>query len=227
MLFRSDKGAFKAPTLRSVALTAPYMHDGSQKTLEEVVEWYDKGGHPNPQLSPKVKKIGLNEQERKELPIVGVLHRPHPFELAGQRVVFEADPVGGAQRRETEHAGRRVELVGATAEATGAIMDSCERVQALFPKMDPAVAAVAEAEITKVFEACSFQDITGQRITKVVKTLKKIDEKITALLAVLGTKAPGYDEVKEEEETFLAGPQLPGKGISQTDIDKLLAEFGK
>ena len=42
-----DKGAFKTPTIRNVALTAPYMHDGSQKTLEEVVEWYAKGGHPN------------------------------------------------------------------------------------------------------------------------------------------------------------------------------------
>jgi len=63
----ADRGAFKTPTLRNVTMSAPYMHDGSQKTLEEVVEWYDKGGHPNPQLSAKVKKIGLNEQERKDL----------------------------------------------------------------------------------------------------------------------------------------------------------------
>ena len=48
-----DKGAFKTPTIRNVALSAPYMHDGSQKTLEEVVEWYAKGGHPNPHLERK------------------------------------------------------------------------------------------------------------------------------------------------------------------------------
>jgi len=62
-----DKGAFKTPTIRNVALTAPYMHDGSQKTLAEVVEWYDRGGHPNPHLSEKIKKLNLTEQDKKDL----------------------------------------------------------------------------------------------------------------------------------------------------------------
>jgi cytochrome c peroxidase len=62
-----DRGAFKTPTIRNVALTGPYMHDGSQKTLEEVVEWYDKGGHPNPHLSDKIKKLGLTKQEKADL----------------------------------------------------------------------------------------------------------------------------------------------------------------
>ena len=62
-----DKGAFKTPTIRNVAETAPYMHDGSQKTLEEVVEWYAKGGHPNPQLSDKIKKLDLSKQDKADL----------------------------------------------------------------------------------------------------------------------------------------------------------------
>ncbi|OYV87460.1 MAG: hypothetical protein B7Z73_10040 [Planctomycetia bacterium 21-64-5] len=62
-----DRGAFKTPTVRNVTLTAPYMHDGSLKTLEEVVEWYDKGGHPNPHLDAKIKKLNLTEQDRKDL----------------------------------------------------------------------------------------------------------------------------------------------------------------
>ena len=62
-----DRGAFKTPTVRNVAHTAPYMHDGSQKTLEEVVEWYDKGGHPNPHLDEKIKKLDLTAQERADL----------------------------------------------------------------------------------------------------------------------------------------------------------------
>ncbi len=118
-------------------------------------------------------------------------------------------------------------IVMATAEATGTIMDSCETIQKSFEKMDAALASQLESQVTKIFEACSFQDITGQRITKVVKTLKKIDEKITALLGVLGTKAPGYEEAEEEVEVnLLSGPQLPGNGVSQDDIDKLLSEFG-
>jgi cytochrome c peroxidase len=62
-----DKGAFKTPTIRNVELTAPYMHDGSLKTLEESVQHYNKGGTPNPWLSDKVKKLNLTEQEVADL----------------------------------------------------------------------------------------------------------------------------------------------------------------
>jgi cytochrome c peroxidase len=62
-----DKGAFKTPTVRNVEMTAPYMHDGSQKTLEEVVEWYNKGGHKNPWLDEKIKPLNLTDQEKADL----------------------------------------------------------------------------------------------------------------------------------------------------------------
>jgi cytochrome c peroxidase len=62
-----DKGAFKTPTLRDVAKRTPYMHDGSQKTLEEVVAFYDRGGHKNPWLSSDVKPLKLTNQEQKDL----------------------------------------------------------------------------------------------------------------------------------------------------------------
>lgn len=62
-----DKGAFKTPTLRNIVQSGPYMHDGSQKTLEEVVEWYAKGGHPNPYLSDKIKKLDLTAQDKRDL----------------------------------------------------------------------------------------------------------------------------------------------------------------
>ena len=62
-----DTGAFKTPTIRNVSLSAPYMHDGSLKTLEEVVAWYAQGGHPNPHLSDKIKKLNLTDQDKKDL----------------------------------------------------------------------------------------------------------------------------------------------------------------
>ncbi|MCA9247014.1 MAG: c-type cytochrome [Planctomycetales bacterium] len=62
-----DRGAFKTPTVRNVALSAPYMHDGSQKTLAEVVDWYNKGGHPNPHLSKDVRKLELSDEEKADL----------------------------------------------------------------------------------------------------------------------------------------------------------------
>ena len=63
----ADMGAFKTPTIRNVALTAPYMHDGSVATLEEVVEWYDKGGHPSKYLSEKIRPLKLSEQDQADL----------------------------------------------------------------------------------------------------------------------------------------------------------------
>ncbi len=62
-----DRGAFKTPTLRNVVQTPPYMHDGSQATLEEVMKWYNIGGHKNPWLSDKMKPLNLTEQEIKDV----------------------------------------------------------------------------------------------------------------------------------------------------------------
>jgi len=62
-----DKGAFRTPSVRNIALTAPYMHDGSLKTLREVVEHYAKGGTPNPWLSEKIFKLDLTEQDKQDL----------------------------------------------------------------------------------------------------------------------------------------------------------------
>jgi cytochrome c peroxidase len=64
---KTDTGAFKTPTLRNIANTAPYMHDGSLKTLKDVVDFYAGGGNSNPYLDPEMKKIHLTAQERVEL----------------------------------------------------------------------------------------------------------------------------------------------------------------
>jgi cytochrome c peroxidase len=64
---RKDLGAFKTPQLRNVALTAPYMHDGSEKTLEDVIAYYDRGGNPNPFLDGGMRPLHLTEQEKADL----------------------------------------------------------------------------------------------------------------------------------------------------------------
>jgi cytochrome c peroxidase len=63
----SEKGAFKTPTLRNVAQTAPYMHDGSEATLTQVVEFYNRGGVNNPWLSKEIKPLGLTTSEVSDL----------------------------------------------------------------------------------------------------------------------------------------------------------------
>jgi cytochrome c peroxidase len=62
-----DKGAFKTPTLREIMHTAPYMHDGSLKTLEDVVEHYNKGGIKNPYLDQRIKPLNLTDTDKKDL----------------------------------------------------------------------------------------------------------------------------------------------------------------
>jgi len=119
-------------------------------------------------------------------------------------------------------------VVGATEDATGAIMDACEAIQEHAANMGGDKAQKIEAEVMKIFEACSFQDITGQRITKVVSTLKEIEEKVSSLLS--STKINASDDTSDEdhrseEEKLLNGPQLAGKGVSQSEVDKLLSDF--
>lgn len=62
-----DRGAFKTPTLREVALTAPYMHDGSLATLEDVVDFYAKGGERNPNLDRRMRAFDISAEEKRQL----------------------------------------------------------------------------------------------------------------------------------------------------------------
>ncbi|MBI4908183.1 MAG: cytochrome-c peroxidase [Acidobacteria bacterium] len=63
----AGRGDFKTPTLREIARTAPYMHDGSLATLEEVVEYYDRGGNRNPGLDSELRPLRLSEAEKRHL----------------------------------------------------------------------------------------------------------------------------------------------------------------
>lgn len=81
----ADRWRYRTPTLRNVALTAPYMHDGSLATLEDVVEFYDRGGVPNEGLDPRLRPLGLTARERSDLvAFLESLTSPAAAELAEQ-----------------------------------------------------------------------------------------------------------------------------------------------
>ena len=63
----ADRWRFKTPSLRNVALTAPYMHDGSFSTLRQVVEFYRRGGHPHPDIDPMIRPLELDDDEVGDL----------------------------------------------------------------------------------------------------------------------------------------------------------------
>ncbi|MBL6928607.1 MAG: protein phosphatase CheZ [Rhodospirillales bacterium] len=128
-------------------------------------------------------------------------------------------------------------IVAATAEATNAIMDATEVIEGVADSLEGAQQDSLMDATTNIYEACGFQDITGQRITKVVNTLKDIEDKVDALVTAFGDKmdkvenkaakesqAPAAPE-KLSDADLLEGPQRNGEGISQDEIDRLLAEF--
>ena len=73
----------------------------------------------------------------------------------------------------------------------------------------------------RIFEACSFQDVTGQRISKVVNTLAFIDERLDTLLEAYGGVADSVPESEDRADPLLSGPQLDGEGITQEDVDSM------
>lgn len=119
-------------------------------------------------------------------------------------------------------------VVEATAEATGVILDEAEAVQKLASALPQPVGNKLAGAVTRIYEACNFQDITGQRITKVVKTLKYIEAKVDALLAAFGETVVGKSvpsPPKPPDEDFVSGPQLPKAANSQDEIDAILASL--
>jgi chemotaxis protein CheZ len=119
-------------------------------------------------------------------------------------------------------------IVEHTAHATHAILESCETVDAVSEGLTGEPATKLQDAVTRIYEACSFQDITGQRITKVVTTLKVIEEKVAHIISTFGSSTDSRRRVAatiSSDADLLNGPQLPAHAMDQSDIDKLLASF--
>jgi chemotaxis protein CheZ len=119
-------------------------------------------------------------------------------------------------------------IVEHTAQATHAILESCEMLDTVSETVSGEAATKLQDAVTRIYEACSFQDITGQRITKVVTTLKVIEEKVAHIIATFGASTEGHGRTASTISTdadLLNGPQLPAHAMDQSDIDKLLASF--
>ncbi|MCJ9430346.1 protein phosphatase CheZ [Kordiimonas marina] len=125
-------------------------------------------------------------------------------------------------------------IVKSTEDAAGTIMDSAETVEAIAESVDEELAAQLNDVATNLFQASSFQDLTGQRITKVAGTLAHLEERLNALADAIGDEyiRPAEDDVArdaegivQDEHDLLHGPQLEGEGNSQAEIDAILASF--
>ncbi len=109
-----------------------------------------------------------------------------------------------------------------TAEATGLILDECEILEQAVD--GDAFRAVVTGSTARIYEACSFQDITGQRVAKIVHTLKVIEAKVGEMVRVFSSTRP-VETVPELPTALLNGPQRSGVAMQQHDIDALLDSF--
>ena len=123
-------------------------------------------------------------------------------------------------------------IVKGTEAATDTIMECMEENTVLLQKLKDAdsdqAAIINElmGNTTKVIEACAFQDLTGQRISKVIKSVIYVEDRVNALSEVWGREELEKVEVKPDrektkDEKLMHGPQDPDKAISQVEIDAL------
>jgi chemotaxis protein CheZ len=119
-------------------------------------------------------------------------------------------------------------IVQATEAATNTIMECAEALMGADASDPAAYKALVDEKMMVIFEACSFQDITGQRIAKVVETLQHIEERVSRFADVMQAKdIQGFlteheRERAERRETFLLhGPQLAGGGVDQSAVDQM------
>lgn len=125
-------------------------------------------------------------------------------------------------------AGRELDaIVEATETATNSIMEAAEEIMSADTSDTAAYQELVSNKMIEIFEACTFQDITGQRISKVVSTLNYIDERVSAFVdklripAGMEGDAAETDAERRARELILHGPQHAGEGVSQNDIDAL------
>jgi chemotaxis protein CheZ len=139
-------------------------------------------------------------------------------------------------------------VVSATEEATHAIMAAAEKIEATAAAIGGEHADRLTEAVTGIYEACTFQDITGQRISKVVRTLHQIEKKVSALLGALGGEAPTVADAATgdkaaadkpgaaakakvdpqavaamDDKALLNGPQMPANAMGQDEIDAILS----
>ncbi|MCA3691985.1 protein phosphatase CheZ [Aquidulcibacter sp.] len=120
-------------------------------------------------------------------------------------------------------------VVQHTAEATNLIMAVAEDVMAADTSDPAAYQAFVSEKMMEIFEACTFQDITGQRIKKVVDTLTHIEQRLERFASVMGVEDAELEETAEDKrkrENLLNGPALNGPEVAQDDIDALFGTEG-
>ena len=194
-------------------------------------------------LYPTIRPQMVADVVRAVIDTLGNKLSLHEAEILGQvadlgRIIESAKKeisalkTHGSSQADVSRASNELDAVVAhTAEATNAILAACELLDLTAESPTGPDAAVVQDATMRIYEACSFQDITGQRITKVVNTLKAVEAKVMIIVETFGLQhwedaalSLGSHEEKPDAH-LLNGPQMPTAAMAQADIDALLADF--
>ncbi len=125
-------------------------------------------------------------------------------------------------------------IVISTERASFEILNAAERLMDLSSRFreggaDGELCSILDNEVTAIFTACSFQDLTGQRTSKVVNALRYIEQRVAAMIGIWGADEGDHQPItddftdKREDAHLLQGPQAEGKGVSQSDVDAMFS----
>lgn len=181
--------------------------------------------HPAEDVETKKAEVNLLKTEIRAL---GLAIEHTKSEIAALR------PPDSKDDRLVAVANELDAIVAATEHATDTILEGAEKIdglaQQLLSQAGESFAGVVAEDLREVvvtiFEACNFQDITGQRISKVVRTLQFVEERVNRMIEIWGQDnfqdLASPPELKtDDEKALLNGPALQNQGVSQADIDKL------
>jgi chemotaxis protein CheZ len=142
-------------------------------------------------------------------------------EIGALRTVSSNPPIFSTTADELE------EIVTETARAANRIMDAAEAIERAAAGAEPALAGALMEAVTSIYEASAFQDITGQRIAKIVGALQSMESNLDSLVAAFGPpEGDGPTQAPDGDAALLNGPQLEKNASNQTDIDALFESLG-
>lgn len=172
----------------------------------------------------------LNALDRREKgPLISVLEHLSSYVQSTKQDIADLRSQDGAGNSFSTAAVELGEIAAEASKATNDIMNAAETVEQISASLDKDTATKLSDAMARIYEACAFQDITGQRISKVINAIQNIEAKVVGLARACGGAVetqPVDTRAAGDESKLLNGPQLAVNKKSQDEIDKLFESMG-
>lgn len=180
-------------------------------------------GKAHSYLERVILKLNTLDETQKQ-PLVGVLQYISDYIGSTMKEISALKPAGKDGKMLMSSTGELEEVISETEGAASSIMSAAEAIEAVAVRLKSPESDELMAAVTKIYEASAFQDITGQRITKVVHAIQNVETRIEALMHfcnVPSQQETGKPDEPTGKDVLLNGPQRQSTANSQSDIDRL------